>query len=306
MKQIGLIGLGKMGFNLALNLQRNGYQVIVYDNNSETTQKLIQTTDNQGFIIPSFQLDEFCQKLTDRRVIWLMIPAGKIVDEVIEQILPYLQKNDILIDGGNSFYQDTIRRYNYLKTQEIDFLDCGTSGGLSGALNGACTMVGGEKAVFEVCAEVFQKISVIDGSLYCGKAGSGHFVKMVHNGIEYGMMQAIAEGFEVLEQSDFDLNLEGVAKVWNHGSVVRSWLMELMENAFSKDAHLEAIKGIMHSSGEGKWTLETALDMGIPTPVIALSVLMRYRSQQTDTFAGKVVAALRNEFGGHQVEKTDK
>jgi 6-phosphogluconate dehydrogenase len=305
MKQIGLIGLGKMGFNLALNLQSNGYQVVAYDKQPETTQRLGQTIGNQALIIPSTHLPEFCQKLTSRRVIWLMIPAGKMVDEVIEQLLPYLQKNDILIDGGNSYYQDSIRRYNYLKTQEIDFLDCGTSGGLNGALNGACTMVGGEKAVFDDCAEVFEKISLSEGCLYCGKAGSGHFVKMVHNGIEYGMMQAIAEGFEVLEQSDFDLNLEAVAKVWNHGSVVRSWLMELMQNALQKDAHLTDIKGIMHSSGEGKWTLETALDMGIPTPVIALSVLMRYRSQQSDTFAGKVVAALRNEFGGHPVEKND-
>jgi 6-phosphogluconate dehydrogenase len=190
-----------------------------------------------------------------------------------------------------------------LKAQGIDFLDCGTSGGTSGALNGACTMIGGDPDVFAHCEPLFKDVSVEGGYLYCGGAGSGHFVKMVHNGIEYGMMQAIAEGFEVLEQSGYDLNFEKVARLWDRGSVIRGWLMELTGNAFSKDPQLDEIRGIMHASGEGKWTLETALDLGVPTPVIALSLMMRYRSQQDDTFSGKVVAALRNEFGGHAVEK---
>ena len=234
-----------------------------------------------------------------------MVPAGEIVDSVIDSLVPYLTKNDIIIDGGNSNYKDSKRRYSKLKEHGIDFLDCGTSGGTSGALNGACTMIGGDAEVFDYVSKVFKDISVENGSLYTGAAGSGHFTKMVHNGIEYGMMQSIAEGFEVFEHSEFDIDFQKTAKLFNHGSVVRSWLMELTENAFSKDPKLDGIKGIMHSSGEGKWTLETALDLGVPTPVIALSIMMRYRSQMSDTFSGKVVAALRNEFGGHAVEKNE-
>lgn len=296
--QIGFVGLGKMGYNLALNLHRHGYEVVAYDVVTENVKNILL----EG-VTPAFSLEELCQQLNGRKVIWLMVPAGKPVDDCIEALLPFLTANDIIIDGGNSNFNDSIRRYTYLKSKNIDFLDCGTSGGVDGALNGACTMIGGEDDVFNYCTSVFNDISLPNGWLHAGGPGSGHFVKMVHNGIEYGMMQAIAEGFEVMEQSKYNLDLEQVARVFNHGSVVRSWLMELTEKAFSKDPKLEAIKGVMHSSGEGKWTLETALDMGIPTPVIALSLLMRYRSQQDDTFTGKVVAALRNEFGGHAVEK---
>ena len=298
--QIGIIGLGKMGFNLALNLKRNHYQVVAQDVNADFVSKI----GDQG-IETAYTVEELCQKLTSRRVIWLMVPAGEIVDTVIVSLLPYLSKNDIIIDGGNSNYNDSKRRYAQLKEHGIDFLDCGTSGGTSGALNGACTMIGGDADVFDYVAQVFKDISVENGFLYTGAAGSGHFTKMVHNGIEYGMMQSIAEGFEVFEHSEFDIDFQKTAKLFNHGSVVRSWLMELTENAFSKDARLDGIKGIMHSSGEGKWTLETALDLGVPTPVIALSIMMRYRSQMSDTFSGKVVAALRNEFGGHAVEKNE-
>ncbi|WP_417941719.1 phosphogluconate dehydrogenase (NAD(+)-dependent, decarboxylating) [Flavobacterium sp. RS13.1] len=298
--QVGIIGLGKMGFNLALNLKRNHYQVVAQDVNTDFVSKI-----GQEGIETAYTVEELCQKLTDRRVIWLMVPAGEIVDGVITSLLPYLSKNDIIIDGGNSNYNDSKRRYAQLKEHGIDFLDCGTSGGTSGALNGACTMIGGDADVFDYVAQVFKDISVENGFLYTGAAGSGHFTKMVHNGIEYGMMQSIAEGFEVFEHSEFDIDFQKTAKLFNHGSVVRSWLMELTENAFSKDARLDGIKGIMHSSGEGKWTLETALDLGVPTPVIALSIMMRYRSQMSDTFSGKVVAALRNEFGGHAVEKSE-
>ncbi|WKL49528.1 decarboxylating 6-phosphogluconate dehydrogenase [Flavobacterium pectinovorum] len=298
--QVGIIGLGKMGFNLALNLKRNNYDVVAQDVNSDFVSKI-----GQEGIETAFSVEELCEKLTDRRVIWLMVPAGEIVDAVITSLLPYLSKSDIIIDGGNSNYNDSKRRYAQLKEHGIDFLDCGTSGGTSGALNGACTMIGGDADVFDYVAKVFKDISVENGFLYTGAAGSGHFTKMVHNGIEYGMMQSIAEGFEVFEHSEFDIDFQKTAKLFNHGSVVRSWLMELTENAFSKDARLDGIKGIMHSSGEGKWTLETALDLGVPTPVIALSIMMRYRSQMSDTFSGKVVAALRNEFGGHAVEKSE-
>lgn len=298
--QVGIIGLGKMGFNLALNLKRNNYDVVAQDVNADFVSEI----GKEG-IETAYTVAEFCQKLTNRKVIWLMVPAGQIVDAVIDSLLPYLSKNDIIIDGGNSNYNDSKRRYAQLKEKGIDFLDCGTSGGTSGALNGACTMIGGDAEVFEYVAGVFKDISVENGFLYTGAAGSGHFTKMVHNGIEYGMMQSIAEGFEVFEHSEFDIDFHKTAKLFNHGSVVRSWLMELTENAFSKDAKLDGIKGIMHSSGEGKWTLETALDLGVPTPVIALSIMMRYRSQMSDTFSGKVVAALRNEFGGHAVEKSE-
>jgi 6-phosphogluconate dehydrogenase len=190
-----------------------------------------------------------------------------------------------------------------LQAKGIYFFDCGTSGGMEGARNGACTMIGGDAEVFKTIEPIFKDITVENGYLYAGRAGSGHFLKMVHNGIEYGMMQAIAEGFEILEKSPFDYDYEKVAKVWNNGSVIRSWLMELTENAFSKDAKLNGLKGVMHSSGEGKWTVETALDLQTAAPVIAMSLMMRYRSLEEDTFSGKVVAALRNEFGGHAVEK---
>jgi 6-phosphogluconate dehydrogenase len=289
-----------MGYNLALNLKNHQHEVVAYDIAKENIDRIA----GEG-VTPAYDLAELARKLTDRKVIWIMVPAGEAVDSVIAQILPHLNAHDIIIDGGNSNYKDSVKRAGQLRAGGIDFLDCGTSGGLSGALHGACTMIGGDPDVFAYCETIFRDVSVENGYQYTGKSGSGHFVKMVHNGIEYGMMQAIAEGFDVLHKSDFDLDYEAVAKVWNHGSVVRSWLMELVQNAFSKDPNLDAIKGIMHSSGEGRWTVETALDLGVATPVIALSLLMRYRSQEQDTFAGKVVAALRNEFGGHAVEKAD-
>ena len=297
--QLALIGLGKMGYNLALNLRNHGHTVVAYDRSAEITAQLAA----EAGVIPTHSLAEVCTALTGRRVIWLMVPAGAVVEGVIEQLAPLLAAGDVLIDGGNSNFKDSKRRYNTLKAKGIDFLDCGTSGGMSGALHGACTMIGGEPAVYEYCKPIFDDLCVPGGSLYVGAPGAGHFTKMVHNGIEYGMMQAMAEGFEVLEKSEYEVNFKAVADLWNQGSVVRSWLMELIANAFSKDPHLDSIRGVMNSSGEGRWTLETALDLGVPTPVIALSLLMRYRSQQEDTFSGKVVAALRNEFGGHAVEK---
>ena len=300
--KIGLIGLGKMGYNLAINIKKHKFEVIAQDVNAESVGKI----KNEEHIDAVNNVEKLCAALSsERRVIWLMVPSGKITDVVVESLIPHLSANDIIIDGGNSHYKDSIKRYNYLKEHNICFLDCGTSGGTSGAKDGVCAMVGGDAEVFSFVEPLFKAIAVPDGYLYCGAAGSGHFAKMVHNGIEYGMMQSIAEGFEVLERSEFGFNFEHVAKLWNNGSVVRSWLMELTQDAFSKDAKLDAITGVMNSSGEGKWTLETALDMGVPTPVIALSLMMRYRSQFQDTFSGKVVAALRNEFGGHAVVKKE-
>lgn len=297
--QIGLIGLGKMGFNLAQNIKAKGHDVIAYDLNDQAMQAI-----RSHGVTTAGSIEDLTTQLKARKVIWLMIPSGNAVDVVINKLEPLLKEDDILIDGGNSFYKDSIRRSEGLRSKGIAYLDCGTSGGTEGALHGVCAMIGGSKTAFDHCEKLFKDISVQDGYLYCGGSGSGHFVKMIHNGIEYGMMQSIAEGFEVMHRSEFKLDLEKVAGVWNHGSVVRSWLMELTERALSKDPHLASIKGIMHSSGEGKWTLDTALEKQIATPVIALSVLMRYRSQETDTFSGKIVAALRNEFGGHAVEKS--
>lgn len=296
--QVGLIGLGKMGFNLTLNLKNNGHEVVAHD----VVETTLQEISGQG-IATANSLTELVGRLKTKRVIWLMVPAGTAVEQTLEALQPLLTEGDIVIDGGNSNYKDSERRSLQLKQSGIHFMDCGTSGGTEGALHGICAMIGGPEEAFRFCEPFFKDISLPDGYLYCGEAGSGHYVKMIHNGIEYGMMQAIAEGFEVLKQSKFDLDLKAVAKVWNHGSVVRGWLMELTEKALAKDPNLDAIKGVMHSSGEGKWTLETALEKQIATPVIALSVIMRYRSLQEDTFAGKIVAALRNEFGGHAVVK---
>ncbi len=296
--ELAIVGLGKMGYNLALNLHRNKFDVIAYDISEETRKRLA----GEGIKVGN-SLADMLSQLKEKKVIWLMVPSGKIVDDTIESLKPLLTAGDIVIDGGNSHYKDSVRRYNDLAQKGIDFLDCGTSGGVNGALDGVCTMVGGKKDVFAYCEPIFKSIAVPGGYLYTGEAGSGHFTKMVHNGIEYGMMQAIAEGFELMEVSEYSFDHAAVASLWNNGSVIRSWLMELTHNAFSKDEKLLGIKGVMHSSGEGKWMLETALDKGVATPVVALSLLVRYRSQQQDTFSGKVVAALRNEFGGHAVEK---
>lgn len=297
---IGIVGLGKMGFNLSLNLIRNNHTVYAYDLNKENVDNIKKEGANGAYTIK-----ELVESIPGRKVIWLMIPSGKVVDDTIEELLKYLNSNDIIIDGGNSNYKDSIRRYKELKEKNIEFMDCGTSGGTSGALNGACTMIGAEDEPFEYCEQVFKDLSIKDGYLHVGKPGSGHFTKMVHNGIEYGMMQSIAEGFDILSKSEFDIDYEKVAKLWNNGSVIRGWLMELAQEAFAKDRDLSGIKGVMHSSGEGKWTVETALDLQVPAPVIALSLMMRYRSLEDDTFTGKVVAALRNGFGGHAVEKNN-
>ncbi|MGF9892297.1 phosphogluconate dehydrogenase (NAD(+)-dependent, decarboxylating) [Priestia megaterium] len=295
--KIGLIGLGKMGYNLSLNLMDNHHEVVAYDVNKEAVEKL----SNEG-ATGAFTVEELVNELPlSPKVVWIMVPAGEVTENVITELKELLSEGDIIIDGGNSNYKESVRRAQDLQEKGIYFFDVGTSGGMEGARNGACTMIGGDAEVFRTIEPVFNDICVENGFMYAGKSGSGHFLKMVHNGVEYGMMQSIAEGFEVLEKSQFDFDYEAVARVWNNGSVVRSWLMELTENAFSKDPKLDSIKGVMQSSGEGKWTVETALDLQTATPVIALSLMMRYRSLEEDTFTGKVVAALRNEFGGHGV-----
>ena len=296
--KIGLIGLGKMGYNLALNLNRSEHQVIGYDVDQSTVQQI-----NREGVPTSASLSGLIEELGENRVVWLMIPSGGPVDEVLSHLKPILTKGDVIIEGGNSNYKDSIRRSEEWAIQNVEYLDCGTSGGTEGALNGICAMLGGSKTAFDIIEPVLKDICLPGGYLYCGGPGSGHYVKMIHNGIEYGMMQAIAEGFEMLQKSQMNLDLPAIAGLWNQGSVVRSWLMELTERALKKEPDLASIKGIMHSSGEGKWTLEDALDKQIATPVIALSLIMRYRSLEDDSFAGKIVAALRNEFGGHALAK---
>jgi len=298
--KVGLIGLGKMGLNLGQNLIEHNHEVVAFDVNPSAVEEM-KKYGAAG--VESFK--ELVQSLEQPRILWIMVPHAH-VDSVIGEVLPFLNEGDIVIEAGNSHYKESTQRYNELKEIGIHYMDAGTSGGMEGARHGACYMVGGDPEAWEKVEPLFRDTSVENGYLYAGKAGSGHFLKMVHNGIEYAMMAAIGEGFEVLEKSDFNYDYEKVARVWNNGSVIRSWLMELTENAFSKYPNLDEIKGIMHSSGEGKWTVETALDLQTATPVIALSLMMRYRSLENDTFTGKVVAALRNEFGGHAVEKERK
>lgn len=288
-----------MGFNLALNMLEKGHRVIAYNRSPEKTGKAVAAG-----AAGAYSLAELVEKLAPPRAIWLMVPAGAPVDETLEKLAPFLSPGDTLIDGGNSDYRDTLRRAKEWQKKNINFVDVGTSGGTEGARHGACLMAGAGGEIFARLEPLFKDISVPNGYIHAGPPGSGHFVKMVHNGIEYGMLQAIGEGFEILERGQFNLNFQAVARVWNHGSVIRGWLMELTEKAFAGDPRLDKIKGVMHSSGEGLWTAETALALGVPAPVITTSVFMRFRSEQEDSFAGKVVAALRNQFGGHQVEQT--
>ncbi len=296
--QIGIVGLGRMGYNLALNLRDHGHDVVACNRTNSKVDEIVE----EG-VKGAYTLEELVGKLEGRRVIWLMVPNGDPTQSMIDQLIPMLNPHDIIIDGGNSNFNDTLKRYETIKSTGIDFVDAGTSGGIEGARYGACSMVGAEDEVFEYIEPIFKDICVENGYLHCGSVGSGHYVKMVHNGVEYGMMQAIGEGFEILKESQFDLDYEKVAKVWNNGSVIRSWLMELAESAFAKNAELSDIKDVIGSNGEGLWTVEEALKLKVPVPVIAGSLFVRNRSEQEESFSGKVVAALRNEFGGHAVVK---
>lgn len=297
--KIGMIGLGKMGYNLALNLKDKGYEVVAYNRSSEA----VDLIKNEG-IVGTTNLSEFVELLPKPRIIWIMVPAGEAVDEIIERLADLVDKGDILMDGGNSHYKDTLKRYEMLKNKDINYVDIGTSGGISGARKGACTMIGAEDKIFEIIEPIMKAISVENGYLHVGENGSGHYVKMIHNAIEYGMMQSIGEGFQLLQASGFDLNYEDVARVWNNGSVIRSWLMELSEDLFSKDPNLEKLRGVIDSSGEGLWSLQEALELKVSTPVLAMSLFTRFSSKDDNPFSNRVVAGLRNEFGGHDVTKS--
>ena len=297
--ELGMIGLGRMGANMTERLVMGGHRVISFDRSPQAIQRVVDIG-----AVGAHSLADFVKQLSLSRAIWLMVPSGDPVDQTIEQLLPNLAKGDILIDGGNSNYKDSIRRAERLKPHGMHFVDAGTSGGIWGLKNGYCMMVGGEKEIVERLAPIFTTLAPKDGYLHVGPNGAGHFVKMIHNGIEYGMLQAYGEGFELLKASQFDLDLEKISHLWNQGSVVRSWLLELAESAFEKDPKLSSIKDYVEDSGEGRWTVEEAIQKNVPAPVLTLSVFARFASRQEESFAGKVIAALRNEFGGHAVKKT--
>ncbi len=298
--QLAMIGLGRMGGNMVQRLLRGGHQVVVFDRSAVAVQTHV------GFgASGSKDLADLCRQLTAPRVVWVMVPAGGPVESTIDELLPALAKGDVIIDGGNSNFKDSKRRAARLREQGIEFIDAGTSGGIWGLTVGYCLMIGASPEAFARCEPIFRTLAPPDGYAHVGPPGAGHYVKMIHNGIEYGLLQAYAEGYEILHASkDFELDLHQIASVWNQGSVVRSWLNELAERAFAKDADLAALKGYVEDSGEGRWTVQEAIDLDVPAPVITLSLQARFRSRQTDSFGAKVIAALRNEFGGHAVKKT--
>ncbi len=297
--QLAMIGLGRMGGNMVERLTRGGHKLVVFDRSPAAVVRY----SAMGAIGVS-NLDELATHLSPPRVIWIMVPAGAPVDQTIETLLPRLERGDVLIDGGNSNFHDSMRRGAALAPRGIEFIDSGTSGGIWGLENGYCLMIGATDASFALCEPIFRTLAPDHGYAHVGPIGAGHYVKMIHNGIEYGMLQAYAEGYEILHASkDFSLDLEQIASVWQQGSVVRSWMNELAVEAFRKDASLAALKGYVEDSGEGRWTVEEAMRLDVPAPVITLSLLTRFRSRQPDSFSAKVIAALRNEFGGHAVKK---
>lgn len=288
------IGLGKMGFNMVEHLLELDRKVAVYDLSRDAVEALARKGAE-----PAYSLEQLVRTVLHPRVVWLMVPAGNAVDEVLASLLLFLEQGDIVVDGGNSHYADSVQRADRLLERGIRFLDAGTSGGLDGARHGACIMVGGDRDAYATVEPLLEALCVPGGYGYMGRSGSGHYVKMVHNGIEYGMMQAMGEGFDLLESSGFDLDHAEVARVWSNGSVIRGWLMELAARAFEKDAKLGYLAGNIADSGEGRWTVETALDRQVSIPVIAAALFRRYRSRSESNFSDKVVAALRHEFGGH-------
>src|SRR3989338_919433 len=297
--KLGFIGLGRMGFNMVLNLKDHKIDAVAYNRHSEPARKI-----KKHGVEAAFSIEELMKKLPKQKIIWLMVTAGKPVDAVIKELLQYLKQNDIIIDGGNSFYKDSIRRYNYLKNKKINFLDIGTSGGLSGARYGACLTIGGDKKIFKKIEKICMAISVKDGYAYIGESGSGHFVKMVHNGIEYAWLQAAGECFELLFKGPYkNLDFRKVAKVWKNGSIIQSKMMSWAENAFRKDPKLGRIEGIVGGGETGQWTVQTANEFDVDAGTIKLALDERKKSEKNPRFAGKVVAALRYEFGGHELTK---
>jgi len=295
--ELGIRGLGRMGMGIARRLARAGHRVVAFDRKAEWMAEA-----QKAGVIGAGSLEDVANRLSPARAVWLMVPAGKPVEDTIAQLLPCLAAGDIVIDGGNSNYKDTVRRAQELNERGIALVDVGTSGGIWGEKEGYCLMIGGDKQAVDRLRPVFESLAQPDGWLHAGPSGAGHFVKMVHNGIEYGLMQSYAEGFELMQASDFGLDLARIAHLWNHGAVVRSWLLELAEAALAKNPDLSGILPYVEDSGEGRWTVHECIDRGVPAGVIALSLFNRFLSRQENSFAARLLAALRQQFGGHDIK----
>jgi 6-phosphogluconate dehydrogenase len=294
--QLAMIGLGRMGGNMVQRLLQGGHQVVVYDRSADAVKAHV----GMG-AAAARDLADVCAQLKAPRVVWIMVPAGAPVESTIDQLIPALSKGDVIIDGGNSNFHDDARRAETLKAQGIRYMDAGTSGGIWGLQVGYCMMVGGDAADFRHLEPIFRTLAPENGYGHMGAHGAGHYVKMVHNGIEYGMMQAIAEGFSLMHKSPYGLDLAEIANLWMQGSVVRSWLVELAGRALSEDPALQKIRGWVEDSGEGRWTVQDAIDQSVPAWTITAALFTRFRSREDDSFADRMLAALRNQFGGHAV-----
>jgi 6-phosphogluconate dehydrogenase len=296
--KIALVGLGRMGMNMARRLLNGGHQVVAYNRTRLKTDEAVK----EG-VEPAYSLKDLGKKLPSPRIVWLMLPAGSVIDEHLDQLKGILSEGDVVVEGGNSYYKDSVRRFQEMAERGIEFLDAGVSGGIWGLKEGYCLMVGGRREIFSVLEPVFKTLAPEGGYMYCGPAGSGHFVKMVHNGIEYGMMQAYGEGFQLLEASPYGQSLDyaELARLWNRGSVIRSWLLELAESAFRSDPKLSGLSGFVEDSGEGRWAVKQAVETAVSAPVITLSLMSRFKSRDGNSFSDRLIAALRREFGGHRV-----
>ena len=292
-----MVGLGKMGANMTTRLQRGGHQVVAFDRNPDAV-KAVAADGALG----ANSLADLTSKLTAPKVVWIMVPSGKPTDDTIDELLGTLQSGDIIIDGGNTNYKEGLAAYDRAKAKGVSLVDAGTSGGVWGLKEGYCLMVGGDADAVKTCEAIFKTLAPEKGYAHVGPPGAGHFSKMVHNGIEYGLLQAYGEGFEILEKSPYAFDLEQLAELWMHASVVRSWLLELAVLAFKEDPQLAKIRGYVDDTGEGRWTVQAAIDENVPAPVITLSLLARFASRQDESFSAKVIAALRNQFGGHAVK----
>jgi 6-phosphogluconate dehydrogenase len=296
--ELGFIGLGKMGMNMVTRLRRDQHRVVVYDRSNE----LIKQAESQG-CVGSSSLPDLIGKLSVPRVVWVMVPSGAPTEETIQAVAALLQPGDIIVDGGNTRFHDDVRRAAELKKKGIHYVDAGTSGGIWGLKVGYCLMVGGEDAAVKRLEPAFKTLAPENGWAHVGAVGAGHYVKMVHNGIEYSMMQGYAEGFELMSKSEYKLDLARVADLWMHGSVVRSWLLELAADALKDDQKLEKLKGYVQDSGEGRWMIADAIEKDVPVPTLTTALFTRFRSRQEESFAEKMLAALRNAFGGHAVRR---